>query len=195
MRKRRGFTLVELLLTISLAALILIEAGSVFRAASVGHRRTRLAEQRSRRANAAMEVIAGDIENLANLAGADRPAVEVLPVDGGAGVLLRLRTGEPATVDYFLLPDSPAAGLLARRRQLWSGETAYEPAARRVEAFDVRCFDGAAWSDTWTTGLPRMIEVTVELRRRHGEPAVFRRRFDVLIEGPLDAPGETGGGP
>ncbi len=191
-----GFTLVELLLTISLVALILIEAGSVFSAASRAYRRVRADEEVSREADAAMTMIARDISRIAAAADSARPPVmAVASIDGEPAALLRLRTIEPAgsyrgdaVVDYFVATVPAGGRVLARRREsiletlgaTRVGSTVgpsvtWEAAVTGVSRFVVRFYDGVAWIDQWDTGIPELIEVTLEIDRAGRRPLVMTR--------------------
>ena len=167
----RGLTLVELILAISLIALILTGAGATFRLATRASRDSMAQVQRHSQAQSALELIARDVRHLACQVDPERSSLLGAVVGGRqGGPLLRLRTTGPAVpgaedtvVDYFVAGPVPGRPLVRRAETVVGlapadsasagrGTVRWEILATNVTRMALRYFDGARWVDTWDAG-------------------------------------------
>ena len=183
--RKRGFTLLELLVAISLMALL---AGSLYGSLFVGfkaHRAATAAVEPARTAALALELLQQDFD-------AALPPTGVLAgaFTGAAGTA----TGESGTLSFFSGAHAPNAGETAcdirkvdlsvetlpneslpvlMRRVTTNLLAANDPVVReqvlcrRIRTFSLRYYDGSVWQDMWdSTGqgnlLPVAVEVTLE---------------------------------
>jgi len=196
---RGGFTLVELLLVVSLVAVIGVETGFVFRAASSAYRRAHDQMTAAATAEDALWLVARDVAATACPTDPSRPTVKAATAS-----LLRLRTtgaatGRPEVVDYFLYDDSGCT-LLVRRGEpirdmpgvIDPGPVAWEIVAADVEHFNLRFHDGTAWRDDWTgtsePTAPRLIEVTLTVAAADGRRVERKRVLSVPAQPPSTGP-------
>ncbi len=218
-RVRKGLTLVELLLALSLAAVILVEVSAIFWGARRAYEREVLSAERDTQAWSALELLGEDVERVsyptpdaASLLGAAEVAGEPAP-------LLRLRTtgrlgpqGCGALVDWFVVPRD-GRRMLARRSQPIhcsrtleifaladeDAEARYEVVLPALESLRIRYFDGLAWHDRWDAAsqgrLPRLVEVTLELPAVETGQTRYRRQFELDRATPFETePAGPGGG-
>ena len=215
-KKHSAFTLVELVLAVSLTALILVETASAFRGAADACRGARLRAEVQTQGRSVLRLIGQDIGHLACQVDAARPSLLVV-ADGQDAPLLRLRTvarvgpeERDTVVDYFLVDDPAVGRPLVRRSETIAdpapagsavpaaANPSWELVAMDVKRFAVRCFDGAQWVDRWDADagrLPRLIEVTVELNRPDLSAVEFTWCYRPIPGEPFipstDAPGEV----
>jgi hypothetical protein len=194
-KRRSAFTLVELVLAVSLTALILVETASAFRGAADACRGARLKAEGQAQGWSVLRLIGQDVAHLACQVDPGRASLLAV-ADGGDTPLLRLRTvarvgpGErDMVVDYFLVDDPAVGRPLVRRSEAIADSTSagsaapasagpsWEVIATDVKRFAVRCFDGAQWVERWDAAqagrLPSLVEVTVELNRPELSEAEF----------------------
>jgi len=201
---RRGFTLVELLLTISLVTVIVMEAGVIFRVASRACRRSQDQIAAAVAAEDALWLIGRDAAHAACPTDPARPPVTAASdTAGDDAALLRLRTtgsialGTRAqVVDYFVYSEEADTRLLIRRSEPIRSDPAdpeservvWEILAENVLDFDLRFFDGRAWTDAWTPAVaaivPTLIEATLTLRTLDGRQVTRSAVFPISVQAP-----------
>ena len=212
--RRDGFTLAELLLAISLAAVILVEAGAMFRMASRAYRRSQDEGTTASAAQDALWLIGRDVQGITCPTDDGRgPIMVAASVGGEDNPLLRLRTtgaaasgGRGHVVDYFVFTDESARRLLIRRSEPIGdnpaaanvGRVAWEIVAQDVTDFGLRLFDGEDWTDRWDPAaagaMPTLIEATLTVRTADGREVTGVRSLSVPVGSPL-SPAGGGGGP
>lgn len=172
--RRRGFTLLEAVVALALAALVLTALyGAVGRAAAA---RTRGAASADRMAAARTLLLglAAELEAALVPSAADRLVVAAPPAAGPPWSSLRFvafRGGPAAHADdvrrLTYRVEGALPGVLVRRStDLLAPRGVAEPPGvalvEGVRAFRVRCFDGATWTAAWSgTELPRAVEVAI----------------------------------
>jgi type II secretion system protein J len=174
MRRRGGFTLLETLVALAIAAVVLSALyGAVARASVARERATRSAERVST-ARTLLLRLASELEAATTLAepgSEERFVVATAPPDALPWSTLRFATrdgrrtaaDEVRLVAYRVAP----SGALERREALrFPPPDAREPdgltVLEGIRLFRVRCFDGSAWRDQWTVPLlPRAVEIAI----------------------------------
>jgi type II secretion system protein J len=174
MRGRGGFTLLETLVALALAAVVLTALyGAVARASVARERATEKAERVST-ARTLLLRLASELEaatTLTGLGSEERFVVGAAPPDAPSWSILRFATrdGRRAAADEVRLVAYRVvgSGVLERRETLrFPPPDAREPdgltVLEGVRIFRVRCFDGSAWRDQWTVPvLPRAVEIAI----------------------------------
>ena len=190
MRPVRGFTLLELLVAISLMALI---AGSLYGSLYVGFK----AERSATNAIAPARTAALTLELLQQDFDAALPPTGVLagPFTGTAGTA----AGEPGSLSFFSCANVPNAGETAcdirkvelsvetppdetqpvlMRRVTTNLLAANAPlvreqvVCRQVRLFTLRYYDGTMWQDAWdSTGQGNLLPLAVEVTLGFAPPA------------------------
>jgi prepilin-type N-terminal cleavage/methylation domain-containing protein len=200
---RRGFTLVELLLTTSLVAVIVIEAGMILRTASRAYGRLQDQAAAAATAEDALWLIGRDTVHVACPTDPARPPVVAADTGSDNAVLLRLRmTGSAVSgrraqvVDYFVYSEDADRRLLVRRSEpirhgpadAESHQVAWEILADDVAGFDVRFFDGRTWTDGWIraadAALPTLIEATLTIRTADGRQVTRSAVCPISVQTP-----------
>lgn len=209
-RNSRGFTLLELLLALTLVAMILVEAMAIFWGTLRTYDRTRESAEREDQARSALRLIGEDLDRVAVQVGpvAALVAGDALSGAPGEDPLLRLRTrsrllpgAEPLLVDYFLVPAAEVgrAGdgfLLVRRSQpigrdpagvAWAAEPReayFEVVLPDVRDWSIRFYDGAGWQTSWDAAeqgrLPRLVEVSFRLGDAAADRPRYGRQFELV---------------
>ena len=166
---------------------------AVFRTATDSHRRLTDTTLASAVLHDALDLIARDVAG--RLAPADPGAAPLEAVSSGrATQVLRLRVAPPlAVVDYFLYDDGPVRLLVRRCEPIRDGiggadiePVDWEVVARDVASFEVRLFDGAAWTDAaGAVGpAPRLAEVTLALHTDDGGDIAASRIIPLPVGDP-----------
>jgi prepilin-type N-terminal cleavage/methylation domain-containing protein len=199
-RAARAFTLLELLLAVSIGALVILQAAGVIWAANRAQNHATSVAERQAHISAALQMLADDLRQVQPQRTGNPPSLAYQTNVGpqGAAVLrLRLRppsiaAGRPRIVDYLFVADGTAPYSWGRRIEVASqqseagGDQALATSAARwdvllneVESVQLRLFDGATWSDRWDSaarGLPRLVQITIELSdgdSRHSTSATY----------------------
>jgi len=191
----RGFTLIEILVAVSVASLVLLAVYGSFGAISdartrietesVGYHQVRVFYDRVGRE--LRSLVGSDQRQATLLQGgkddAGQPYLELLstaatPMGGAPGGVARIR--------YLLAPDpdlpSGVNSLFRSEQPRWT-EPGFETGQRLipgVAALQLRFYDGNLWSESWQGGtrLPERVEITLQLTL--GEEEVpFRSTFDL----------------
>jgi prepilin-type N-terminal cleavage/methylation domain-containing protein len=174
MRRRGGFTLLETLVALAIAAVVLSALyGAVARASVARQRATRSAE-RVATARTLLLRLASELEAATTLGepGSEERFVVAAPApDAPAWSTLRFATRDgrrPAADEVRLVAYRVGPPGLLERREAFRFPP---PDARErdgitmlegVRRFRVRCFDGTVWRDQWTVPLPpRAVEITI----------------------------------
>jgi type II secretion system protein J len=174
MRRCDGFTLLETLVALAIAAVVLSALyGAVARASVARERATRSAERVST-ARTLLLRLASELEAATTLTepgSEERFVVAAAPPDAPSWSMLRFATrdGRRAAADEIrlLAYRVEGSGVLRRREALrFPPPDAREPdgltVLEGVRLFRVRCFDGSAWRDQWTVPLlPRAVEIAI----------------------------------
>lgn len=178
-RRAAGFTLVEVAIAVTVAALLLSAVYGVFASVSGARERLQVEGEGYHRARVLFDRLGRELRGA--YLRADRPETHFSggideagepflefstsassPVARGAGI---------AVVRYSLAddPDDPDGGgrVLLRSEQplVGSGE---EPRRYRlaagIEELRLRFYDGGSWQEEWQEGLPQAVEVNLTLR-------------------------------
>jgi len=180
---KRGFTLIEILLTTVITALALLTIYGVFhravRSRDSALDRTREARLRLR----ADQLIRDDLNSLFLSGGrfASLTEGDVKNLKSRFDGYLRFSTttgvnrgdafGDVQSVEYYLIPDTdpevdPSIGVLVRAvtRDLMEYPDADEQIIlTHVRNFTVSFYDGSEWQETWTHGtMPRAVKVRIQ---------------------------------
>lgn len=202
MRKQHAFTLLEILLSLTISTLILGAAGAAYITAMNGWQKSRSRSENFQYARAALDRIVRAIEG-------------ALPPDENAGLVFthvnlmisdtefsadslristagaRIATERGRAIDFVELEfyvevdeETGEPALFMRERVPSSRDTEEYPGktdelAPNVFSFDVEFYDGMEWTAEWTQSdsLPEAVRVTLELFDFEGEedPLVFTR--------------------
>lgn len=190
-QKTSGFTLIELMLAMSIAALLSL---SLYASMAVAFRANRSAEaavRPARIASVAMELVSRDLESVMppsdNLSGhlyGSPDSIEYHTL--GEDVSPREQTSPMQEgfrrVELFVKSDVDPPTLVRRvQRNLLATVQTNDPndeetLCRGVHAFTLRYFDGTTWQTDWDTTandyvLPSAIEITLELQIDPSQPA------------------------
>jgi type II secretion system protein J len=185
-RSPSGFTLLELLIAMSIMVMLTASLYAAMSAAFRGRRTAEEALEPARRAGAALAMIEDDLESACAPVGI--LAGEFLEVDGRGdsgqpadSMLFHAVTDEPAArtppapivrIEYALATDAESGDLVLVRRtttNLLSPETptpVEEVLCRHVRSFDLSCYDGLDWQAAWdstTLGNVLPLAVTITL--------------------------------
>lgn len=198
--REAGFTLLEILVAVTITAILLVTIYGVF--SSVSGARQRLEERADgyHRARVIFDRIGREIRSTYVKQGNARTGISggineagnpflhltttaTTPQGGG-------RTGL-SVVDYELVddPDAPDQKILMRTEQpLYDAEgqgvTGYR-LAEGLSGFRLRFSNGGDWQEQWDQGLPRMVEVSLQMVL-DGRETPFSSIFEVSpIAGPL----------
>jgi general secretion pathway protein J len=220
-RTQRGFTLLEMLIALTLMSML---GACLYGSMSVAFRGRRAIErvlEPARRSTAAMRMLQTDLESAVGASGllagtflgddaedngepADFLTFHALARDQAFGdppsaiVQLEIGLAEDEETGDLLLVRRTTTNLLAPE----TADVVQETLCRGVRSFDVGYFDGTSWADTWDSTiqgdvLPLAVEVTLVLDRdddEQDEGQYALTRVFALPCGALPAEGEGGAG-
>jgi general secretion pathway protein J len=178
---RRGFTLLELLLALAIAALVLAAAyATLFSLTQAQEHASRGMEQRRALRNS-LDLLRRELSSVLFKSGDQRFRFLVQDRDfyGKPASIMQYATLAPPSeglssdlvrVRYQAVEDEATTVSLQRASQglfLTEERTTDYPLLESLEGFLVECYDGSKWVKTWdttmTSSLPKMIRVTVSL--------------------------------
>ncbi|MDT8440030.1 MAG: type II secretion system protein GspJ [Desulfuromonadales bacterium] len=195
----RGFTLVEILVAISILAVVLTSVYGMFASVSATGQRLQADSADYHRARVVFDRLGRELRGA--YFRADRPALAFSGnsrADGSAELLLTTTAASPlsrgagiARVRYLLAEDPEQDG--AGRVLLRSEQPAHAPEAPSdladmmrlapgIEALRLRFYAAGQWREEWdgqTTGLPELVEVDLRLRTGRPEPVRFVSAFEL----------------
>ena len=198
----RGFTLVEVLVAISILAIVLTSVYGIFSSVSLARGRLDADSADYHRARVIFDRLGRELRGAyfapksANLAFVSEPTerdtLDELELTTTAVSPLSQTGSGIARVRYRLVMDSedPENRLVLLR----SEQPAYQPAielndsdmmrlATGIENLVIRYYANGQWQAGWNGlsagGLPEMVEINLQLRTREGAPVAFLSAFEV----------------
>ncbi len=195
----RGFTLVEVLVAISILAILLTSVYGIFSSVSLARERLDADSAEYHRARVLFDRLGRELRG-AYFRPSDRNLVFTgLKTDDDSfemeltttAVSPLSRTGSGiAKVHYLLVEDqeATAGGLVLMRAEHPVHESTDEEAAGMmrlvpgIEAMSLRFYANGQWQTTWegrTSGLPELVEIELQLRTREEELIHFISAFEV----------------
>lgn len=189
-----GFTLIEVLVAITVASLVLLSVYGVFTSISAAKTRLEAEEEGYRLARVLFDRIGREVrgaylraDNPATLfaGGTDGEGRPFLALSTAASTPASGREGGISVVRYTLRPDGETAGekVLFRQEYPFFDRTAARPEYRLtggITEFRLRFFAESEWREEWATGsgLPQQVEMSLTLTV-DGRPVVFRSAFEL----------------
>ncbi|TYO97559.1 type II secretion system protein J (GspJ) [Geothermobacter ehrlichii] len=173
MTGRRGFTLLEILLAISIVAILLLTVYGVFATAESSRRRIASRAGGYHLARVIFDRIERELLSLPTREPAESSLLAGGRDDRGRPYLALLtlagegRDGGLRKVRYRLEKEEAGSRRLTRLSTIWPEPLQEPPAGRlsdRISLFRPRFHDGTTWRDDWDSrrdGLPRLIELTL----------------------------------
>lgn len=196
---RRGFTLLELVVALAMAAILAVSLYTSLHVALKAKERTEAALEPSRTAEMAMEFLRGDFQNALPptglLAGTfEGTSQSENPGDSGDDVNFYSTADGPQHVDgngeiknieltVTVEPGSTDQVLVRRVTRNLLSQVQTNPdeevICRKVAGFSVRYFTGSDWVDTWDSTqedntLPVAVEVTLDLQQPDTPGGIYR---------------------
>ncbi len=161
--RRRGFTLLETLVALTVTAIVLAALGQVVLGTATARTRATAASDRIGSARTVLVRMAREVE--AALAG-EQFVVEPPPTPGTSSQLRFVTVtppGVPGGIDLRAVAYAVPPGLATLTRASRDTRSG-QPVLDGVRRFTVRCFDGTTWHDAWPPGaLPRAVALGLEL--------------------------------
>lgn len=205
-RGEAGFTLLELLVALTIVAILALAQATPFQRTITSRERAEDAMERSNAARLTLQRIAEELTGAVSLPGArqrftlldrtlERPASDLAFTTTAAR---RVRAGpqDPfEVVRYHLEPGAPDApgGVLVKDQLPSVAADGVEPTSNvvleDVTAFSVRVLpDGGDWLPTWQGGeggpdVPRAVELQLALADGTAQPTVYRLLIDLPMGG------------
>lgn len=199
---RRAFTLIELVVAMSMVAILSVSLFAAMRVAFKAQSRSEAAIEPIRTADLAMELIGQDIQNIPPIstlayAFTATDGVESRGHEGDNLVFfttaearqLEAANGDIKRVELAITTSPDGESLLVRRvtRNLFTNVTPEpdeEIVCRGVYGLNVRYFDGTDWQETWDAEqqgglLPKAVEVTLLIDRKDDTPLRTMRVFRI----------------
>ncbi len=195
-----GFTLVEILIAISILAILLTSVYGIFSSVSMARGRLEADSADYHRARVIFDRMGRELRG-AYFQARDRNLVFTGGVSDESSASLELTTTAVsplsqkgsglARVRYLLVPDPEDGG---RSRVLMRSEQAvYDPEpiqgtegmmrlAPGVDAMSIRFFANEQWVEKWdgtASGMPEMVEISLQLRRNEQDPITFVSAFEI----------------
>lgn len=162
---RRGFTLLETMVALSLTALVLVTLRGVVESTTAARDRVVTAADRVDRTRTALAQLTADVDATVAPEPTAAPRIEILPpaTRAGLGPVLRVTTATPdvlarTEVVTYAIVATPRPHLV--RRGPFGEQTVLDP----VRHFAVRALDGttSTWVDVWKEDRPpRALDVTL----------------------------------
>jgi general secretion pathway protein J len=196
----RGFTLVEVLVAISILGILMTSVYGIFTSVSVARERLDADSADYHRARVIFDRMGRELRstyfqvrdsNLVFTGGVSDESSASLELTTTAVSPLSKTGSGLARIRYLLIPDPEAAtgGQVLMR----SESPAYDPApdtgiagmmrlAPGVETMTLRFFANGQWQEKWdgrASGLPEMVEIGLQLRREGQDPVNFISAFEV----------------
>lgn len=193
-RSASGFTLVEVLVAISILAILLTSVYGIFSSVSVARERLDADSAEYHRARVIFDRLGRELrgtyfqardQGLVFNGGKADEKTAILELTTTAVSPFSQTGAGLARVRYLLVtdPENPASGLVLMR----SEQPAHEPAtetgidgmmrlAPGVDAMTIRFFAKGQWQEKWDgriSGLPEMVEIALQLRRAGRDPVQF----------------------
>lgn len=199
----RGFTLVEVLVAISILAILLTSVYGIFSSVSLARERLDADSAEYHRARVLFDRLGRELRGVyfrgrdRNLVfagtSADDGTVELELTTSAVSPLSQTGTGI-AKVRYLLVKDQEdvAAGRVLMRSEHPVLEQVDEKAAGMmrlvpgIEAMTLRFYSNGQWQTEWdggTAGLPDLVEIALQLRSGGAEPIHFVSAFELPEEG------------
>ncbi len=206
MSRRAGFTLVELLLGLSLFSVIGLAAYGSLRSGLEAQRRVTERALEDQLVRGLLDLIAADLEAAFISGGAldsgfigTNADEDELPRDSLTFVTARGRPDGSLPGEMDLLgvtyeidvdDETPASGLVRHRRRILTAAAAdadevdadADELAPEVEGLDFEYFDGSEWQQVWdssvSASLPRAVRVTIQFR----PPGSDGQALDVSVD-------------
>lgn len=195
-----GFTLIEILIAISILAILLTSVYGIFSSVSLARQRLDADSADYHRARVIFDRMGRELRgayfqardsNLAFTGGiSDESAASLELTTTAVSPLSRTGSGL-ARVRYLLVPDpEDADGGLVLMRSEWP---AHDPVpdqdianmmrlAPAVEAMAIRFYAKGEWVEKWDardSGMPEMVEISLHLRRAGQDPITFVSAFEI----------------
>lgn len=199
MHSNRGFTLVEVLVAISILAILLTSVYGIFSSVSLARERLDADSAEYHRARVLFDRLGRELRGTyfqprsRNLAFAghrvDDRSFEFELTTSAVSPLSQTGSGI-ARVHYLLVADEedPDAGQVLMRSEHPVHESVDETAAGMmrlipgIEAMTLRFYANGQWQTSWdgqTSGLPELVEIALQLRGGRDEPVSFVSAFEV----------------
>jgi general secretion pathway protein J len=195
----RGFTLVEVLVAISLLAILLTSVYGIFSSVSLARERLDANSAEYHRARVLFDRLGRELRGAYFRASDQNLVFTSRSVDGGP-VELELTTSAVsplsqtgsgiARVHYLLVedPEDSTEGLVLMRSESPVHESTDEGAVGMmrmvpgIKAMALRFYANGTWQTAWdgrTSGLPEMVEIELQLSTGGEEPIYFISAFEV----------------
>ena len=196
-----GFTLIEVLVAVSIAAIVLTAIYGVFTAVSAAKIRLEADSEAYHRARIIFDRLGREIRGAVPIGGTDGRGVFRAGRDGDGRPFLELTTtavaqqGEAATgialIRYSLAEDRERPQgkdvLLRSERSALQSETATANTGQMrlapgIEQLQLRFYNGTDWRDDWDArqgGLPRLVELSLAMVDVEGRSHRFFSAFDL----------------
>ncbi len=213
-RRRRGFTLVELIAASVIAAVLSGAATMSIRRLAVGRDRSSARQAAVESVHSITRLIARDFANIARDTALLDTIVRINDTPGSGEqqtdeILLFCRSMRPVRpeqqeettyreagiheVHYRLKPDREVVGVLWRRSdpivdENYEGGGVAVPLGTQVFSLDFEAFDGTSWLSTWDSdndGLPHALRVTCRVVEPQGGAVISARATVALDRVPL----------
>ncbi len=198
-RSEKGFTLVEVLVAISILAILLTSVYGIFSSVSLARERLDADSAEYHRARVLFDRLGRELRGAYFQISNQNLVFTGLKTDDGSfdlelttsAVSPLSQTGSGiARVHYLLVEDQEDAadGLVLMRSEHPVHESTDEEAAGMmrlvpgIEAMSLRYYANGQWQTTWqgrTSGLPELVEIELQLRTGREEPIYFISAFEV----------------
>ena len=198
-RSERGFTLIEVLVAISILAILLTSVYGIFSSVSLARERLDADSAEYHRARVLFDRLGRELRGAYFQPGDPNLVFTGLKTDDGSfelelttsAVSPLSETGSGiAKVHYLLSEDKEEAanGRVLLRSEHPVHDSADEEAAGMmrlvpgIEAMSLRFYANGQWQTTWqarTSGLPELVEIALQLRTGGEEPIDFISAFEI----------------
>jgi len=200
--RQSGFTLIEILVAISILAIILTSVYGIFSSVSVARGRLDADSEDYHRARVIFDRLGRELRGSYFRQGNPSLTFSSTAQDNGLLQELEMTTTAVSPLSaggvgisrilYRLVPDQEDAA--KRMVLLRSEQPAYLPASDKagtgamrlaagIETLSMRFYTSGQWQTSWNGptdgGLPEMVEMTLQLRTRENSPITFRSAFEL----------------